>query len=474
VAGAASGLGEGRARDVCFAARQEYASARGVGEGATATCSQRLPLLSDRVDGQLRERDRPELEEHLSGCVSCGEVLRVYQDFSTALKELALPSATGDPLVEALGAPTARPDRQPTGARRFLGAINSTAALFLLLLGGVIVFRFCGSTPIETGVGRTSDIVYARASDGGAIVALESGTGRKLVQLPSGMLAGNGSLVVGSSHDCGVEGCRTIVVRTHTATGGEAGVGALQGKLELVGVDARGGTAFFADVESAWSRIVIFDLEQGRARGEVDGPPGVQEAFNPEGRALAATSTILFTLGRSAVDGSLVVVETDLERMGVIGRLPIEGPRELRVGLFPSPRVGQVFVYFPSGPVLQEIEPAAGRVVQTLDLGQGAGAADPFYVPTRGSLVAADPQGHLYVVLPTGGIAVLNPEPLEVVRQIAIDHRYRSVGASTDGRVVYAVGFDGSYRVLDAVDGRQLVSRPTAEVDDILQVNAGE
>jgi hypothetical protein len=80
----------------------------------------------------------------------------------------------------------------------------------------------------------------------------------------------------------------------------------------------------------------------------------------------------------------------------------------------------------------------------------------------------------MYVVLPSAGLAVVRQLPLETVREVATDRRYRSVAVSSDGRSLYALGFDGSYRVLDAETGTQRANRGQVQVGEILRVTPGE
>ena len=52
--------------------------------------------------------------------------------------------------------------------------------------------------------------------------------------------------------------------------------------------------------------------------------------------------------------------------------------------------------------------------------------------------------------------------------------RYRSVAASTDGRLLYLVEQDGSYTVLQTSDGQQVLHRANVGAVALLQANAGE
>lgn len=476
-AGAASGLGEGRSRDVCFAARQEYREARQPGgEGASAAiCSQITPRLSEDADGQLREQDRPEVEAHLAICPACAATLVLYEDFAAALRELRLPAAEPDPLEVALEAPRARPYRRPGGIRQALQVATGSAALLVLFVFGFFVFRWCEPPPVSTGVGRTPDVVYARASEGEGILVLDSGSGRELGRLPAGILSRNGWRVYSSSSLCGQEACTTSLVATDTATGEAAPAGHLEGRLRVVAVDDAEQMAYLADEDASGDRLVAFDLKDARATGVVTGPAEVAEAFNPSPYAVAPSSPTLFTLGRSRAGGGPAVVSTDLSSMKVTGWLSLEGVAELGIGLVAGPDGKSLFVYLPSGPVLQEVDPAAGRVLRTLSLGGPGETPEGAYIPQQSALIAADSQGEfLYLALPQGGVAVVSQEPLEVVREVAVDRRYRALAASTDGRLLYVLGFDESYRVLDSTTGEQIRSRSGVRAADFLQVNAGE
>jgi hypothetical protein len=77
-------------------------------------------------------------------------------------------------------------------------------------------------------------------------------------------------------------------------------------------------------------------------------------------------------------------------------------------------------------------------------------------------------------VVRTGGIGVVDPVRLELVRRLNADRDYTTVSVSSDGRLLYAVDSTGAYVVLNPVSGENVLRRPDAGVASLLQVNRGE
>lgn len=473
-AATATGLTEGRVRDLCFAARLEYAEAerRAQHSAEVAACTDQLPRLAARADGQLADREAGVLDEHLRTCAACAAALALYEDFGAALRELPLPAPEVDPLELALSLPDSR--AQATGTKRLWQHARGPALLVALLIAGVYLFRWFSPPPAQTGVGRTTDLVYARAREGDALLVLESGSGRELGTLPLGTLDPKGWRVYSASVTCNGDSCETALRLTDTATGATQAASVLPGQLDVVAGDPARQRVYLADAADDWSHLVAYDLGAGAPFGSVSAPADIQEAFNPRRGALAPGAQALFTLGRAST-GGLVLLRTDLDELKVTGFQPVEGPSETGVTLAAAPDGRGAFVYFPSGPALRGLDPSGEDPPAALDLRDAAIRPGEGFVPSGGTLLAINPNGlTLYCMLPTGGIAVVQSNPLTLLRVLNADQRFRSIGGSTDGRLLYGLGFDGSYRVLDAVDGTLVASRTGVRAGDLLQVDPGE
>lgn len=466
-AGVASGLGEARARDAVYAARQEYREARERFEPISSECSRLAPLLSARVDDQVRPDDRALVEGHLATCEVCVATDRLYRDFNGALKELRIPSAEVDVVEEALGIPAGRPDQRASRWGRALRMLAGPWGLIPIFIVGAIILRQCSPPPVDIGTGRTSDIVYARASEG-RIVALEAGSGQELpIRLPAGVLGVAGRAALGESVSCGGGGCRTVLSATDTGTGATNPIANLEGRLRVAAADQQ--HAYLADEEAGWNRLIAVSLQDGSTRGSVSAPMATEQAFGPNRPLHLPAVGALYSVAKSAGDESLAVVQTDLRnlqaRVAVIPTTP-EG-----VGLSPTADGRRAFVYASGPGEIYEVDLAQGQIIRRGSL-RARAENGPL---SNGSLIAADPRGELlYCVLPDGGIAVVRADTLEVVRELGSDRRYRAVGVSTDGTAVYALGTDGGYRVLDVETGRERVSRSGVRADDIVLVQPGE
>src|SRR5439155_25969198 len=132
---------------------------------------------------------------------------------------------------------------------------------------------------------------------------------------------------------------------------------------------------------------------------------------------------------------------------------------------------GRVYAYETGTGRLHEVDSAVGQVVRTLELSGRAAATSP---PPGGNnprgTVAVGPEGRLYAAVRTGGIAVVDLGRFEVLRRLNADRDYTTVSLSTDGRELYTVDSGGSYVVLDATTGEQLLRRGTGQASCFLGI----
>jgi DNA-binding beta-propeller fold protein YncE len=473
-AGVISGLGEPRARDVLYAARQEFREAREPFEPISAECSRLGPLISARVDGELRAAEAEQLDMHAATCPVCQATTRHFEEFNRAIRELRLPVPAVDVVEESLAIPAGRPDRRPTGWRRLLSLLAGPWGLIPFFIIGALILRQCSPAPVDVGSGRTSDLVYARSTDGRNILVIESGSGRELpVTIPAGALAPSGNRVVADAVSCAGAGCRTEVAVVDTATGERRPVGTVPGKLHTMAVGANE-QAFLTDEEAGWNRLVAVGLADGRIIGEITAPPGVERAFGLQPRLYVPSTGMLFTLAQLEGQRS-AILRTNLAELKVEGQVPLE--IDVRgASLAVSDAGNHLYVYLPAGPRVLDVDAASGRVVQSRELADGAppgGAAA--VVSADATMLAADSKrDRLYAALPTGGVAVLDLPSLDTAKRLNPDQRYRSVGVSSDGGSLYTLGLDNTYRVLEADSGKERLHRNQVHADAILQVNAGE
>lgn len=472
-AGTISGMGEQRARDIVFSARQEYREARERFIPAGPECSRFAPLVSARVDGQLRPEDLAEVEAHLATCPVCQASSGLFEDFNAALKELRLPPAGVDVVEESLAISTGRPDQAPRGWRRVLRFFSGPWGLIPFFIVGALILRQCEPAPVDIGVGRTSDLVYARSADGKNIMVLESGSGRELpVRLPPGVLGPNGQTLYAAGSECGANGCKTTLSATDTGTGVSAPIASLDGRLHIIAV--RGGElGYLADEDADWNRLVAVRLRDGGVQGTLNAPADVHRTFGPERPLQLPLEGAMVTLARRADGDGLAVVSTDLSGLMVKDSVQLAPSLSGALSIVRSADAKHLYVYSPVGSTIVDIDRGQRRVVRSVDLKPGGGES-PF-AATEGTFIAAAPDGELlYCVLPAGGIAAVRTDTLETVRELGVDRRYRSVAVSTDGGSIYTLGLDGAYRVLEAVTGKERVSRSQVRADAILQVTTGE
>ena len=463
LAGLASGVGEARARDLVFSARQEYREARGAPPDAGASCHEAAPLLSARADGEPVEMSA-QLQEHLSSCPVCRQTSAIFDEFSARLAALRLPNPPEDPVDAALAVLRAGAERHRFP--RILRLMAGPAILTVVLIGALFVLRGFGEPEIATGVGRTSDLLYARDANG-AIVVLDSGSGRELGRLPNGVLAQNGQRVYGVSTACQEGGCSSTVQVTDTATMVGNPLGRLEGRLALLGVDEVRGRLYLTDDEG--SRLLAFDSALGQVVQEIEQPDGLRAAFAAGDAVVSADGSTLFTLG-STEDAQAAAVVTNLLAGRVQSTISLPGAREEYAGQLHAG--GRLFAYQLEQGTVHEIDPGSGRVTGNAQVDPSGGSR-----PAGGEdrYLAAPAQSALvYAVVPSGGIAIMQSGPIRLSNRLAADRQFRSVSASSDGSLLYTIESDGSYAVLQATSGQQLVRRANVNAVALLQANAGE
>lgn len=111
-------------------------------------------LMDDLLDNALSQREREDLEEHLSRCPSCVRELRQRPTFergirralATSVQSLALPSTFSGRLVER-AEKSLRWARRSERARRLVQASMGAAALCLLAMG---LLFLTGSIPVPS------------------------------------------------------------------------------------------------------------------------------------------------------------------------------------------------------------------------------------------------------------------------------------------------------------------------------------
>lgn len=477
LAGLASGVGESRARDLAFSARQEYLEARGVPAGDSALCREAAPLLSARADGETTAPN-PRLDAHIASCRGCSETAASYDEFTTMLQSLRIPAAPENLVERALAVPRARP--QDRGRRRFLRLLAGPAILTLVLIGGLFIFRGFADPSIGTGVGRTSDLLFALDANG-AMLVLDSGSGRELGRLPSGVLSSNGQRVYSVSHVCRDGGCTSTLRMTDTGTASSSPLGRLDGQLHLLGVDEQRGRLYLTDSDG--SRLTAFDSSLGQVVATMEAPAGLSGPFGPRGAALVPDGPTLFSIATSS--GQAAALTIDLAGMQVVSATRLPESRDGYVAVLPVPNKDRLYAYQLSRSTVYEVDLAAERVTDSATLDPGSGSAPPSAeVDGRGTMALAPDGSTLYVVVPSGGIAVVRADPVQLLDRIAADKTYRAVAVSTDGTLLYMIGDDGSYTVLQssagqgppvrATDVREVLNRRNVGALAILQANAGE
>lgn len=475
VAGIASGLGEGRVADLAFSARQEYRHAQGGAPDAGRECLEVGPRLSAQLDGA--ERAGGGAEAHLGSCAVCQETQRVFEEFGAMLRGERILAPSTDMVDAALRASTAGSGPRPPIGLRLLRLASGPAVLVAVLVAVLLVFQQCEEPSIRTGIGRTSDVIYAR--DGEGTVVLDSGSGRELGRVAAGVLTRSGHEVYGTRPRCGPSGGTAIWV-VDTGTLQQTDVGCADGRLAVVGADEGAHRVYLADEAAGWSRLVVFDLASRRLVGAVE-EPGIEEAFRPDRTLVDVGRSALFSYGvlrelREGADAAGVVMRTDLDTLQVVGWAGLGPSRASGVSLLATEPSGRVLVYDVGGGALWQVDlTTEGRLPRRRDLVAGGPGGEAGTGPVVRGALALSPDGTLaYAVLPGGGIAAVDVRRFEPLRELARERQFAAVGVSSDGRMLYALERDGTYSVLDAGTGESLLRRARGRATEILQINAGE
>ncbi|MPZ15644.1 MAG: hypothetical protein GEU73_14685 [Chloroflexi bacterium] len=476
VAGVATGIGEGRAAELAFAARQEYREARGYPSDMTPACQDAGPVLSARADG-ARLAGENAVDDHLVSCDLCRGTAAAFDEFGAVVRAIHIPSPTTDVAGAALGEVEAHARRRVAGIGDILRLAVGPGLLVVVLIVGLLVFQQCSEASVQTGLGRTSDLLYVHLRDesGDWIVTLDSGSGRELSRVPGGTLTGNGQRVYSAEASCEGGPCVTTIRLSDTGTTERTDVAQVDGRLEAVAVVEERQDLYLVDAASGWTRLLRFDLEVGRLSGSVSAPTDLLEPYRPGRTALAEDGSVLFGVASSVDDESGRVLATDLRAMEIIGSVPLERAELSSVNVLPRTLNGRAYAYEPGGGRLHEVSIDGAQSVASIDMEtvRSTAATGGTTSVVEGAL-AAGAQGLLYAVHPSGGIAVVEADPLRVVRQVREDRRYTAVVVSSDGEKLYALEEGGTYVVLDEATGMELLRRNQGQIVGFVQVNAGQ
>jgi DNA-directed RNA polymerase specialized sigma24 family protein len=464
LAGLATGVGEGRTRDLTFAARQEYRDARGGPPDSSSACHAVVPLLSARADDNLDDQDRSRIEEHLAAQDSCVRTAELFDEYRAMIRALRIPT----PEIAPLGTALQVMETESAGVGRGRTSIWRLAAgpgiLTLVLIAGLFVCsRISGETCVKTGVGRTPDVLYGLQD--GAVVSLDSCNGHELARLPAGVITSDGRQLYSTQPRCTGDACSTAIRTTDTGTLETADLTRVDGRLVVLAVDARTQRLYLADEARNFGRLVVLDLGSGRTTGEVAAPSDVPQAFQPSGAVLSPNGRSLFTLAAPTGNTSSAVVWTDLLNLQSSGLNRVTASPG-RAALSPSTDNARAYLY--TGDRLVVIDPRASQPTE-LALGSGGDTG-----PVPPGSVAVAPDETIFLILREGGIGVVSPEPLQLTRRIGQDRQFTSVAAGSDGKSVYALQQDGTFVVMNATTGEVLVRRPNVGSLAFLQVNPGE
>ncbi|MBM2810359.1 MAG: hypothetical protein HW416_1118 [Chloroflexi bacterium] len=429
LAGVASGVGESRARDLLYAAEQQFSEAVG---GAPAGGS-----------------------------------------FSDAIRRPTLPAPTEHPRDLAMAAVAKAPARDG-GIRRFLRLAAGPGLLTIILIGAMVLIPQCGEPSIKTGAGRTSDIAFGYDRSDQGIVVFDTGSGKTLLRMPNGVVSRDGRRLYHTTVSCDTGLCLSRIQMMDVATQSDSDILTLDGRLAALDVDEVTQLVYLGDEGTEWNRLLAVDLGTKRLVGSFQGPPVLDRPFRPrwvalteDGQALAAVSWIA-----DAPQGVVLWIET--------GNLQIINPVRLSIGsadgVVMLPRIvhNRAIVYAAGRP--GEDARMVAAPLDTNELARGLRTA-----PVDGgaqNAMALGPDDLLYVVGDAGAIIRVNPSTMERVgggiKDAPAGLVTTAIGVSTDGAMLYTIRSDGSYVVIDAESGNELLRRQSVDVASILQVNRGE
>lgn len=462
----ATGVAVDRVRDVVFGARQEFRAAYGMEPDAPA-CRDVVPSLSLRADGQIEGEALERTEAHLASCESCRQAAAAFAEFGEAVRQLRPAAPTADFREQVL----AIPDRtsRPTGIRRVLNLALGPFVLVVVLGLGLLLLQQCEEPSIKTGVGRTSDLVYAIGA-GDGIVILDSGTGRELGRLPlAGVIGSGGREAFGSAPGCGPTGQGTSVRAVDAATLQVREVLCVERPVTVLGADDRRGRLLLGDDQGNVEQLLILDLRRARITAAQPADPSLTGVYSRR-LAISPDGAAAFSVTAVAEPGQarFAVAETDLETLEIAGLAELTNPCGMDAVLL-AVGADEVYAYQPACGRLWELHPRSGRPSRRIELGEG-GAPE-----TGHAVLAVSTAGNLlYAVAPGDGIAIIDRSRLVELRRLSPERPPISIAASTDGGMLYTISRDGSYAVLDAGSGRVLLRRQSVGPLTILQVNAGE
>ncbi len=465
-AGVATGVGEGRARDLTFAARQEYRAAQSPPVAATPACAEVEPLLSARLDEEPKAADVQRMEAHVPGCETCKETAALYEQFDETLRGLKIPQFEEAVREAALAIPTEKRRYRFGVLGRFGGLASGPAGIVLLLVVLVFFFHDCGNAPIRTGAGRTSDVLFMRAP--GALVVMDTGSGREIGRVPAGAITADGEHVYSTRAGCKGDAGATTLLQSDVGTIKSTELGCLQGRVTAVAADDAAGTVYVSGQEGL--ELQSIDLRALQARGRV--AANEARAFDPDRTAVSPDRSALFSLvADSGSARGAAVLHTDLRALTVDGRVRFPSDRLEHVHLA-AVTDSRVLAYDAVGSRVRDLDARTGTLLSAMDVPsqpvpEGTdGTAHVLAISTDASLI--------YIARPTAGIVVMTMSTGNIVRQINPNQRYLAIAVSTDGAMVYAIESGGTFVVLDSATGSSLLRRDNAGLMDIVQVVRGQ
>src|SRR5205085_3100302 len=117
-------------------------------------------------------------------------------------------------------------------------------------------------------------------------------------------------------------------------------------------------------------------------------------------------------------EGQPAAVATDLGAMRVIASTPLPGAADEYGGLLPDASRGRLFAYQIRAGALHEANFRAGEVLGTAEL-DGAAPTDDFTSEPGRALALRPDDSALYAVIPSGGIGVFRPDPIQLTNRLA-------------------------------------------------------